>query len=152
MSGSVTCINCGGLLSAHEWHMCPGSLGGGITFAIEPALAPETAESFGQAVGAGWQAEIERLNPMTPKPKPPTVLQEADALIHGDRQAAYGHPRTNLERVGRLWSEVLGSTVTAEQVCLCMALLKVSRHVNKAKRDNLVDAAGYIALIERLAE
>ncbi|MBA3776896.1 MAG: hypothetical protein H0X11_10715 [Betaproteobacteria bacterium] len=82
----------------------------------------------------------------------PSILTEANDLIHGDRQASYGHPRTNLDRVAALWSVPLGVTVTAEQVCLCMALLKIARQVNKAKRDNLVDAAGYIALIERLGE
>jgi hypothetical protein len=81
-----------------------------------------------------------------------SILQEAQDLIHGERQSTYGHPCTNLDRVARLWSVVLGADVTAEQVCLCMALLKVARQVNKPKRDNLVDAAGYLALVERLDE
>jgi len=35
-------------------------------------------------------------------------------------------------------------------VCWMMVLLKASRQMNAPKRDNLVDAAGYIGLIERI--
>lgn len=85
-----------------------------------------------------------------PENDPPSVLAEAHALIYGERQASYGDPRTTLDRTARLWSVVLGMTVTAEQVCMCLVQLKVSRHVNKPKRDNLVDIAGYVGLLDRL--
>lgn len=79
---------------------------------------------------------------------PRSVLAEADGLIFGPRQADYGHPRTDFTRTGRMWAAILGiPEVTAAQVGLCMAALKISREVNHHKRDNLVDAAGYIGTV-----
>jgi hypothetical protein len=57
-----------------------------------------------------------------------------------------------MARIAMIWSGILDFTVTPEQVCLCMAGLKLARQAKRHKRDNLVDAAGYLALVERLAE
>ena len=74
------------------------------------------------------------------------ILQEAHALLNGERQEAYGSPADNLGRVAAMWSVYLGRPVDAKDVCLMMALLKLCREMNAHRRDNLVDAAGYIAL------
>jgi hypothetical protein len=42
--------------------------------------------------------------------------------------------------------------MTAEDVCWFMVLLKMARQAHMNKRDNLVDAVGYIALIERIQD
>ena len=81
---------------------------------------------------------------MSKKNIDPSIAQEAISLVTGDRQAAYGHPSKNFQETADLWSVVLGIKVTAEQVALCMMLVKVAREVNKPKRDNLVDAIGYL--------
>jgi len=96
------------------------------------------------------RAELEAAAAASRDPVSLSILQEAQALIHGDRQATYGHPRDNLGRIARLWSVVLGVDVTPEQVCLCMVQVKIARQVHRPKRDNLVDAAGYLALDELL--
>lgn len=72
-----------------------------------------------------------------------SVLLEADGLVHGDRQDSYGHPLDDFSKTAKMWSAVLGHDVTPEQVALCMCCVKISRQVNKPKRDNLVDLAGY---------
>lgn len=76
------------------------------------------------------------------------ILEEANSLVYGDRQASYGHPLDDFERTAKIWSAILGHEVTAEQVGLCMCAVKISRQCNKPKRDNLVDLAGYAATVE----
>lgn len=71
------------------------------------------------------------------------VLEEANKLVHGDRNADYGHPIDDFTRTAQMWSAILGVTVSAEQVGLCMCAVKISRQCNKPKADNLVDLAGY---------
>lgn len=82
-----------------------------------------------------------------------TILQEAQRLVHGDRQAAYGHPIDDFTRTGRMWAAILGlEQVTPEQVGLCMIAVKLSRQCNKPKRDNMTDAAGYAATVQMVDE
>jgi hypothetical protein len=84
------------------------------------------------------------------------ILDEANEIIYGDREQTYGEPGKNLERISRLWSMYISTKYdadfqfSAEDVCWMMTLLKMARQMNATKRDNLVDAAGYIALIERI--
>lgn len=80
------------------------------------------------------------------------ILEEANGLVHGDRQAAYGHPLDDFSRTAKLWSAILGHEVTPEQVGLCMCAVKISRQVNKPKRDNLVDLAGYAATVQMVLD
>jgi hypothetical protein len=88
------------------------------------------------------------------------ILEEAEMIIYGDREKTYGHPAVNLERVALLWQAYLAAAVqdketfefSAENVAWMMVLLKMARQINESKRDNLVDAAGYIALIERIED
>lgn len=83
---------------------------------------------------------------------PETVTQEAERLIHGDRNDDYGHPLQDFDRVGRLWAAILGlDEVTAEQVGLCLIGLKLARYCHKPKRDSLVDIAGYAGTLEMIA-
>lgn len=81
-----------------------------------------------------------------------TILQEAQRLVHGDRQADYGHPLDDFTRTAAIWSAILGHHVTAEQVGLCMIGVKLSRQVNHPKRDNMTDAAGYSATVQMCIE
>jgi hypothetical protein len=76
-------------------------------------------------------------------------LAEADRLVSGDRQAAYGHPIEDFTRTGRMWGAILGiPDVDPALVGLCMAALKISREVHRPKRDNRVDLAGYAKTID----
>lgn len=77
-----------------------------------------------------------------------SALQEAQRLVHGDRGAAYGHPLEDFSRSAAMWSAILGVSVTAEQVGLCMIAVKISRQCNAPKRDNMVDAAGYAETVQ----
>ena len=78
-----------------------------------------------------------------------SILHEAYRLTGGDRRSDYGHPIDDFTRTGRLWGAILGiPDVPPERVGLCMTALKLSRECNKPKRDNLVDAAGYVRTVD----
>ncbi len=82
-----------------------------------------------------------------------TILQEAQRLVHGDRGEAYGHPHEDFSRTGRMWAAILGVPhVSAVQVGLCMAAMKISRQCNKPKRDNMTDLAGYAETVQMCVE
>ncbi len=81
-----------------------------------------------------------------------SILEEAHALINGDRRKAYGGTLESFEAPAALWSVILKTKVTAKQVALCMAAYKIAREVTgEPKRDNRVDACGYIALADQLS-
>ena len=88
---------------------------------------------------------------------PKSILDEAKDIIYGDREKTYGEPDVNLKRIATLWNAYMSAkaqsnstTIEPEDVCWMMVLLKASRQMNTPKRDNLIDAAGYIGLIERI--
>ena len=81
-----------------------------------------------------------------------TILDDAKELVHGDRQIDYGHPLDDFERTAKIWEAILGCSVTAEQVALCMVGVKISRECNHPKRDNRVDGAGYFETLDMVQQ
>lgn len=94
--------------------------------------------------GYAWPAEAE------------SILLEAQAAIYGDREDDYGTPRDNWTRTAILWTGLLqhkladGEHITPEDGLRCMVAVKLARDVHTPKRDNRVDGAGYLALLDRL--
>lgn len=80
------------------------------------------------------------------------ILEEANSLVNGARQGDYGHPLDDFTRTAKMWGAILGHEVTAEQVGLCMCAVKISRQVNRPKRDNLVDLSGYALTVDMVIE
>jgi len=81
-----------------------------------------------------------------------SVLKEALALVHGERQVTYGHPSESFDLIAKLWSTHTGFEFTAEMVVECMILLKLARERRKHKSDNLVDIAGYAEVLSLIHE
>ena len=104
-----------------------------------------------RALGKPQSIEEETFGPL-PVDKWGSVLLEAQSLVHGDRQTAYGHPFDDFSRTAAMWSAILGVTVTAEQVGLCMCAVKISRQCNAPKRDNMVDLAGYSETVQMVID
>lgn len=116
--------------------------------------------------GAEWGNRIGLLSSVVkagPTPNPvidssESILEEAQRLIHGDRNAAYGHPLDDFQCTADFWTSYLrhkyddlGPDVPElepEDVGMMMTLLKISRQANAEKRDNLVDGAGYLGTVE----
>lgn len=99
---------------------------------------------------------------LTLPPAPLNILHEADKIIYGDREKAYGNPRFNLDTIAQLWSVYLkrkfpipdidySLDITAEDVAQFMILLKTARLIhNPTHVDSLTDQAGYAALQHRI--
>lgn len=82
-----------------------------------------------------------------------SVLAEAERLVLGNRGEDYGHPADDFARTGRMWGAILGvPDVPPELVGLCMCAVKISREVNRPKRDNRVDLAGYAATVDMVQQ
>ena len=77
-----------------------------------------------------------------------SILEEAKRIVHGDRGENYGHPFEDFSRTAKIWSAILGINIEPEQVALCMVGVKISREVNRPKRDNIVDGAGYFETLD----
>jgi hypothetical protein len=97
------------------------------------------------------------------------ILDEADSLINGDRNASYGEPSQDFKRTGVLWSvylsgvldrkvaelgfeispelhKVIEALIDPWDVAWMQTLLKSSRStVSPHKRDHYTDAIGYSA-------
>lgn len=75
-------------------------------------------------------------------------MAEANALVNGDRQADYGSPALNYQGIALVWSGILvkklKEPITNEEAALMMVGVKVQRQAMKPKRDNMVDAHGYL--------
>lgn len=80
------------------------------------------------------------------------VLQEANSILHGERQGSYGSPRETFERVASRWSQILGIRVEPWQAAVMMADLKLARLANGYHHDSVVDGIGYLAIAEELRQ
>jgi len=81
----------------------------------------------------------------------PSILDDVKEVI-AVRGGNYGHPYDNHGRTAAMWSTYLGRTITAEDVCWMMMLLKVSRQIHSPDRDNLIDIVGYAANVEMIQD
>jgi len=87
------------------------------------------------------------------------ICQEADRIVSDERGSDYGHPIHDFGRTGRIWGAVLSDwarttngeePIPPELVGLCMVGVKISREVNKPKRDNRVDGVGYFKCVDMI--
>lgn len=92
------------------------------------------------------------LDAHTLEPMDATILDEAKRLTRGDRNDDYGHPYDDFSKVARLWSVILGVEVKPSDIPLCMIQIKVARQMNRPKRDNWTDIAGYADTGHRVDE
>lgn len=82
---------------------------------------------------------------------------EAFGLVNGGRQDQYGKPERSFEALADVFTGLLkrrlapGERVSPEDVALLMVGLKITRESNQRKRDNVVDAHGYLFLLGQLA-
>ncbi len=73
-------------------------------------------------------------------------LMEEAADILDERGLEYGHPAIIIRRIADLWASYFGREIDPLDVCICMALVKVSRIVEPPNRDSFIDLVSYAAL------
>lgn len=80
-------------------------------------------------------------------------LIEANNIIEGERQDTYGRPEDSFEIIASFWNTYLTAKgyqpawqLNANDVAMMMTLLKIARETQQHKRDNAVDAIGYLAI------
>jgi len=95
--------------------------------------------------------------PIRMQAQPVSILDDAREIIYGDREKTYGSPDKNLVAIAGYWSNHILTrfgvhhAITGSDVCIMMTLLKAARLGNDiTHRDSLVDAVGYLALLERI--
>ena len=75
-----------------------------------------------------------------------SILNRAIECVCGERERDYGSPEDNFGSIAIYWSAHLGMEITAEDVAVMMALLKIARiGTGTATDDSWVDLAGYAA-------
>ncbi len=79
-----------------------------------------------------------------------SAFSEANELVNGKRQEDYGTPEDCFGAIAEVWSGLLGFEITPQDVPLMMIGLKLVRDEHKPKRDNIVDALGYLLCAKRL--
>lgn len=112
----------------------------------------------GRILNAGGQKYPPRGVCQELETEPESILQEAQRLVHGDRGASYGRPLRDFSRTAAMWTALFGERLRAgesfgpQDVGMAMIAVKLSREVNKHKRDNLTDCAGYAETIQLVHE
>lgn len=91
------------------------------------------------------------------------ILEQARVCVCGEREQDYGKPENNFESIGLLWGVYLLAAhpewgkvlpingITAKDVGIMMALLKVARIATGSSPDSFVDLAGYAACAGEIA-
>lgn len=91
-----------------------------------------------------------------PAPPMDDLMLEAWTLTNGDRHQAYGPAEQVFRSYGLIWSGLLahklkdGAQIDAADVALLMTALKLARDAYQGKRDNIVDAHGFLSLLARI--
>ncbi|NBZ96874.1 MAG: hypothetical protein EBR40_10690 [Proteobacteria bacterium] len=83
---------------------------------------------------------------------PNSILSEAEHLTTEDRQDSYGHPAHDYGRVSAAFNALTGHNLTTEEAILFMVCVKMAREAYRPKRDNRVDAAGYLNCLDMVVQ
>lgn len=80
------------------------------------------------------------------------ILKKANECVCGDREQDYGSPESNFQLIADLWSTYLDTDISAVDVAMMMAMLKIARiKSGRLHEDNFVDGAGYFACAGEIA-
>jgi len=145
MADRYFCMNCN--RPVDKAHECPCPI-------LHPT-AEELLDDCGESVNLAEKATGLHDVPLGPCPTREllyqSILEEAQSLVHGDRNATYGFPWEDYARTVGAFKALMGdkkiADMTPEDGMMFMVCVKLSRQINLPKRDNLVDAAGYLECI-----
>ena len=78
------------------------------------------------------------------------TLLDALEAVTGKREDDYGNKLKNHQNIADLWSIFLKHKITAHDVAICMALLKIARLMHSHHDDAYIDLAGYAAIAREI--
>ena len=84
--------------------------------------------------------------------KEESILQEADRILNGERDADYPDPVENFKHIAAIASAILKKDLTDEECCVVMLAVKLARENYRHKRDNIVDGVAYMEILGRIKE
>ena len=80
------------------------------------------------------------------------ILDEAAAIVNGEKQQQYGHPSVHFARVAAGWETIFADGVfDEERIALAMVWFKMCRQLQTNKQDNIIDAIGYLLTVDMCA-
>lgn len=87
------------------------------------------------------------------------IFEDVSKIINGERKDLYGNAEDCFKAIADYWTIFLKIpatstmpivSITPQQVAVMMTLLKIARQQHKHKRDNIIDAIGYLALLDNM--
>ena len=81
-----------------------------------------------------------------------SILSEAERIVNGERQADYSDPVENFKHIAAIASAISKKGLSPTDCAIVMIAVKLARENYKHKRDNLVDLAGYVEILNRIKE
>lgn len=82
------------------------------------------------------------------------LFQSASRIINGNRQDQYGNPENSFNLIAMRWSQIISAktgisvVLSGKDVALMMTDLKIARELTQHHRDNIIDAVGYLGLLD----
>jgi hypothetical protein len=80
-----------------------------------------------------------------------SILNDAQTILNGSRNVDYGDPVENFNRIATI-ANLMGAQVTTLDCVNVLIALKLSREAYTHKEDNLIDAAAYLEIKQRIIE
>lgn len=79
-----------------------------------------------------------------------SILKKAEEIVNGSRQQDYGSASESFGKIATIASIMTGKDLTAQDCCKILIAVKIVRESFKHQEDNLLDACGYLELLNRL--
>lgn len=76
-----------------------------------------------------------------------SFLDKVKEIVTTDRERTHGDYESCASEIAHLWSIYTGHLITSRDVSVMMILLKIARYKAGGDFDNILDIAGYAALL-----